>query len=174
EFLNTIPATIDAMDDLVSEPSSVFLYHALDLAKEQGLRVVITGEANDELCCGHGGMIHIQDGYYRRWVPYMRKPALLRHVMASIVPAFKPKLRDVLQRAAAGQEYFWSYETAWMETDKPSILARDAAVGADTAAHIVAATRRQFDASEHRHRDYLFYVIYSMMQDFYFGNLMLG
>jgi asparagine synthase (glutamine-hydrolysing) len=174
EFLGTIPRTIDAMDDLVSEPSSVFLYHALQLATDQGLKVVITGEANDELCCGHGGMIQIRNGYYDRWVPLMKRPAVVRRLMASVVPAFRPKLRDILQRGAAGQEYFWSYETAWMETDKPSILARDAASGGDSAAQIVAATRRQFDASGHRNRDYLFYVIYSMMQDFYFGNLMLG
>ena len=38
EFLETIPMTIDAMDDLVSEPSSVFLYHALKMAKDQGLQ----------------------------------------------------------------------------------------------------------------------------------------
>src|SRR5262249_871171 len=57
DFLNIIPETIDAQDDLVSEPSSVFLYHALRLAKAEGVRVVVTGEANDELCCGHGGMV---------------------------------------------------------------------------------------------------------------------
>jgi hypothetical protein len=45
------------MDDLVSEPSSRVSLHALRMAKDQGLRVVVTGEANDELCCGHGGMI---------------------------------------------------------------------------------------------------------------------
>src|SRR6202023_983193 len=48
EFLRTIPVTVDAMDDMVSEPSSIFLYHALRLAKQQNLKVVITGEANDE------------------------------------------------------------------------------------------------------------------------------
>ena len=40
EFLATIPVTIEAMDDLVSEPSSVFLHHALKLAKQQGMKVV--------------------------------------------------------------------------------------------------------------------------------------
>ena len=62
------------MDDLVSEPSAVFLHHALRLAADEGVRVVITGEANDELCCGHGGMIRIREGYYRRWLPYLRQP----------------------------------------------------------------------------------------------------
>jgi len=58
EFLDIIPVTIDAMDDLVSEPSAVFLYQALKMAKDKGLDVVVTGEANDELSCGHGEMIN--------------------------------------------------------------------------------------------------------------------
>ena len=174
DFLATIPVTIHAMEDLVSEPSSVFLYHALSMAKDQGLRVVITGEANDELCCGHGGMIDIRDGYYSRWSPYMKKPAIARRLMANLVPVVSPRRHDVLNRAAAGDEYFWSYEMAWMDTNKEDILASSAATRGGHAAEIVTACRQRFNASGHANRDYLFYVIYSMMQDFYFGNLMLG
>jgi asparagine synthase (glutamine-hydrolysing) len=174
EFLQTIPITINAMEDLVSEPSSVFLYHALRLAKDQGLRVVITGEANDELCCGHGGMIHVRDGYYSRWLPYMRKPAFIRQALATTAPLFSQKRRDILNRAAAGEEYFWSYETAWMDTDKESILSPAIAARTGKSADVVAACKQRFASSAHGERDYIFYIIYSMMQDFYFSNLMLG
>jgi asparagine synthase (glutamine-hydrolysing) len=174
EFLRTIPLTIDAMDDLVSEPSAVFLHHALRLAADEGLRVVITGEANDELCCGHGGMIHIRDGYYRRWLPYLRKPNWVRHALAGLAPALLPSRRDILERASRGDEYFWSYETAWMDTDKAAVLAPDVLRGTPRAGRIPAAFRNRFDASPHAGRDYLAYVIYAMMQDFYFTNLMLG
>jgi asparagine synthase (glutamine-hydrolysing) len=172
QFLKTIPLTIDAMDDLVSEPSSVFLYHALRMAKDQGLRVVVTGEANDELCCGHGGMINIRDGYYRRWLPHMQRPRWVRRLMASVVPLFSPKRKDILERAAADEEYFWTYETAWMDSTKQDILA--SGIPAVRASRIVAECKRRFDASEHRESDYLFYIIYAMMQDFYFSNLMLA
>jgi asparagine synthase (glutamine-hydrolysing) len=174
EFLETIPLTISAMDDLVSEPSAVFLYHGLRLAADEGLRVVITGEANDELCCGHAGMTQIREGYYRRWLPYLRKPTWMRHALARLGPMLSPSRRDILKRAARGDEYFWSYETAWMDTDKASILAPAAFNRTPRAARIAAASRRQFDASPHAERDYLAYVIYAMMQDFYFTNLMLG
>jgi asparagine synthase (glutamine-hydrolysing) len=174
DFLRTIPRTIDAMDDLVSEPSSVFLHHALGLAAEEGLRVVITGEANDELCCGHGGMLHIREGYYRRWLPYQRQPNWLRGAMAAVAPLLSPGRRDVLQRAARGDEYFWSYETAWMDTDKAAVLAPEVLRETPRASRIPATLRARFDASPHAARDYLAYVIYAMMQDFYFGNLMLG
>jgi len=172
EFLKTIPLTIDAMDDLVSEPSSVFLYHALRMARDRGLRVVITGEANDELCCGHGEMINIRDGYYQRWLPHMRRPRWMRSAMAALVPLFSPKRKDVLARAAAGEEYFWSYETAWMDSNKDDILTPD--VHSERASRIVSECRQRFDASDHTGSDYLFYIIYAMMQDFYFPNLMLA
>ncbi len=174
EFLQTIPLTIDAMDDLVSEPSAVFLHHALRLASAEGLRVVMTGEANDELCCGHGGMIHIRDGYYRRWLPYLRQPRWLRRTLAGLAPGVSPSRRDVLERAVRGEEYFWSYETAWMDSDKAAVLAPDVLHGTPRAARVPAASRSRFDASPHSDRDYLAYVIYAMMQDFYFTNLMLG
>jgi asparagine synthase (glutamine-hydrolysing) len=174
EFLRTIPLTIDAMDDLVSEPSAVFLHHALLLAAEEGLRVVITGEANDELCCGHGGMMHIREGYYRRWLPYLRKPGWVRHALAGLAPALSPGRRDILERAARSDEYFWSYETAWMDTDKAAVLAPDLLRRTPRAGRVPAACRSRFDASPHTGRDYLAYVIYAMMQDFYFTNLMLG
>jgi asparagine synthase (glutamine-hydrolysing) len=136
--------------------------------------VVVTGEANDELFCGHSGMINIRDGYYRRWVPLMKTPGWIRRAAAAVVPLVSRKHRDILQRAAAGDEYFWTYETAWMDSDKGAILARATGPDAVKAARIVAACKRRFDESAHRGRDYLFYVIYSMMQDFYFVNLMLG
>jgi asparagine synthase (glutamine-hydrolysing) len=174
EFLRTIPRTIDAMDDLVSEPSSVFLHHALHLASAEGLRVVITGEANDELSCGHSGMVHIREGYYRRWLPYLQKPKWVRHALAELAPALSPGRRDVLGRAARGDEYFWSYETAWMDTDKAAVLAPDVLRRTPRAGRIPAAFRSRFGTSPHAGRDYLAYVIYAMMQDFYFTNLMLG
>jgi asparagine synthase (glutamine-hydrolysing) len=172
EFLRIIPRTIDAMDDLVSEPSSVFLYRALEMVRDRGLSVVVTGEANDELCCGHGGMINIRDGYYKRWLPFMQKPQWVRSLLAATAPVASPARKDILTRAAANQEYFWTYETGWMDSKKAEIATER--LHGEPAARVVEACKAHFNASGHKDRDYLNYIIYSMMQDFYFGNLMLG
>jgi len=176
DFLEAIPRTLEAQDDLVSEPSSVFLLHALQMARDEGLRVVITGEANDELCCGHGGMNQIRDGYVARWRALMRLPRAVRRAAAALAPILSPRRQDVLRRAADDGEYFWSYEVAWPETELPRLLPRDlwARCGPERPSTIVARNRRRVDASAHGRRDYLNYVIYSMMQDNYFGNLMLS
>lgn len=176
EFLALIPQTVDAQDDLVSEPSSVFLFHALRMAKDNGVRVVITGEANDELCCGHGGMTHIRDGYAARWRPLMKVPGPLRQAAAAIAPYVAPGRADVLKRAADDSEYFWSYEIAWPQSQLANLLSPAAweACQRELPETIVARNRKRVDASPHGQRDYMNYMIYSMMQDNYFGNLMLS
>ena len=172
EFLRTIPVTIDAMDDLVSEPSAVFLHHASKLAADEGLRVVITGEANDELLRARR-----HDSHPRGLLPSLAavsaQPKWVRHAMAGLAPALLTGRRDILQRAARGDEYFWSYETAWMDTDKAACCARRAQANA-ARGRGGAACRSAVRCSPHADRDYLAYVIYAMMQDFYFTNLMLG
>lgn len=176
EFLALIPQTIEAQDDLVSEPSSVFLFHALRMAKDQGVRVVVTGEANDELCCGHGGMVAIRDGYKARWQPLMRLPRPVRGAAAALAPLVTPGRSDVLRRAANDGEYFWSYEVAWAQSQLADLVSAElwAHSQGELPETIVTRNRRRFDASPHAKRDYLDYMIYAMMQDNYFGNLMLS
>jgi asparagine synthase (glutamine-hydrolysing) len=176
EFLELIPQTVAAQDDLVSEPSSVFLFHALRMAKESGVKVVVTGEANDELCCGHGGMVEIRDGYKARWQPLMRLPRPVRGAAAALAPLVTPSRSDVLRRAADDGEYFWSYEVAWPESQLASVISPElwARAKVEPPSGIVARNRRRVDASAHGKRDYLNYMIYAMMQDNYFGNLMLS
>jgi asparagine synthase (glutamine-hydrolysing) len=176
EFLQAIPLVSAELDDLVSEPSSIFLRRALQLARDSGVQTVITGEANDELCCGHGEMIEIRDGYYERWIPYMRKPAMIRRLAALVAPYLFPRRADILARAANDQEYFWNFEIGWPQSAQAQILTPAALgrIGSATAAEAVARCRARFNESEHAGRDYLNYIVYSMMQDFYFGNLMLG
>jgi len=167
EFLDAIPVVTDDLDDLVSEPSSVFLRRALQLAKDSGVSTVITGEANDELCCGHGEMIEIRRGYYERWHPYMQKPAILRKLASAVAPAISRARRDILGRAARGEEYFWSFEIGWPQSAKAEILTSLAMVslGTDTPAEVVARCRARFEQSGHAQRDYLNFIVYAMMQD---------
>ena len=174
DFIASMPRVIDAQDDLVSEPSSVFLHHALDMIREHGLRTVITGEANDEISCGHGDMIRYRDGYYRRWLPLMKLPRAARRLLARIGPAFSPRHADVLARAAADGEYFWSYEIAWTDHDKADILTPEAIERTrDAPAAGIVADRARAIRGRVR-GDYLAHVIGMMMQDHYLGNLMLG
>jgi asparagine synthase (glutamine-hydrolysing) len=175
DFIASMPRVNDAQDDLVAEPSSVFLHHALDMIRECGLRVVITGEANDEISCGHGDMIRYRDGYYRRWQPLMRLPRAARRLLARVALMVSPRHADVLARAAADGEYFWSYEVGWTDHAKGEILTPAALERTrDAPAAAVVAERARAIHRNGARRDYLAHVIGMMMQDHYLGNLMLG
>jgi asparagine synthase (glutamine-hydrolysing) len=176
DFVATLPRITEALDDLVAEPSSVFLYHALAMARGEGLRVVFTGEANDELSGGHVEMTQLRRGYYRGWSRYLALPVWLRRLAARVAPSLWPAQRDLVPRAAAGSEYFWSLETAWMDSDKPDVLSAPAweEVRHDGAEAVVRESAARLRHSEHHRRDYLDQVIYALLQDRYLGNLMLG
>jgi asparagine synthase (glutamine-hydrolysing) len=176
EFIGTIPRITELLDDLVSEPSSIFLYKALELAKSEGLTTVLTGEANDEIGCGHGEMINIRNGYYRRWEPFMRWPSGVRKLLAVVGPLVSPQRADILGRAARDDDYFQSFEIGWPDSRKGDVMTPTAMqrLGAHTSALTIGERRRHFARSEHARRDYLNYIVYAMMQNVYFGNLMLG
>src|SRR5262249_27884091 len=125
----------------------------------------------------HGGMVQIRDGYYARWQPLMRLPRFARQAAAMLAPLVSPARQDVLGRAADDDaEYFWSYEAAWPQSELPRLLPAHLLPPSpdELPATIVARIRRRVDASAHGRRDYLNYMIYAMMQDNYFGNLMLS
>jgi hypothetical protein len=104
--------------------------------------------------------------------PYMQRPQWMRRAdRGSRSAAFRQRGRTSSRAPPSGEEYFWTYETAWMDTEKGDILAPD--VRSERASRIVVECKRHFEASEHKGSDYLFYIIYAMMQDFYFSNLML-
>jgi len=87
-----------------------------------------------------------------------------------------PHREDAFRRLAAGEEYFWNFEIAWPERELADVLTDESLKRVDLKAPAEAVTRiaRRFHASEHESRDYINYVVYSMMQDQYFGNLMMG
>ena len=104
-------------------------------------------------------------------------PGPLKKLAAAAAPIHVAQARrDLLRRAAAGEEYFWNYEIAWPESQKGDILSPAAlrATAGVSAGAVVARDAQRCGASAHGNRDYLNHIIYRMMQDYYFGNLMLG
>jgi asparagine synthase (glutamine-hydrolysing) len=106
----------------------------------------------------------------------MQLPSFVRKLAAAAAPVLAPKRADLMQRAAAGEEYFWNFEIAWPESSLGDILSPDALkrTSGEKASGVVARDVERLKASEHGKRDYLNHIIYRMMQDYYFQNLMLG
>jgi asparagine synthase (glutamine-hydrolysing) len=81
-----------------------------------------------------------------------------------------------LRRAAADDEYFWNFEIAWSDTEIDDVITQtiQSQVSMNASAETVRRVAERLRGSEHGRRDYMNYVVYAMMQDHYFGNLMMG
>jgi asparagine synthetase B (glutamine-hydrolysing) len=147
----------------------LFLHHALKLAKDTGCKVVVTGEANDEISCGHGEMIKIRQRYYAA-VAAVLQAARAGHSRGRGARLRRARSARTLLRGRRAARVLLELRDRWPESKKAEILsptpARHARRGTGRRR---AARRRALAASEHGKRDYLNHIIYRMMQDYYFG-----
>ncbi len=176
-FLEGLSQVAGLMDDLISEPSIVFLFWAIRTAGDAGVRVLFVGEGNDELMCGHGHMMTIRANYYRHWVPYMRLPGFVRRAAALAAPlvtraGLRPGRLDLLRRAAAGGPYLLNFEVGFVDAEKAWLLTPEAlrSMAATDSREVARAHSERFRAARSG-ADYLDEIIYLMMHD-YWPNLM--
>lgn len=120
------------LDDLVhhqDEPIAdwvcVPLYFVSKLAKDSGVTVVQVGEGSDEQFCGYNSYLAYLRLHRSFWQPYMRlAPQGLRNGIAAAAGAAAnaiyglDRYADILRRAAAGQELFWSGAHAFWNIQK--------------------------------------------------------
>jgi asparagine synthase (glutamine-hydrolysing) len=161
DVIGAIPRVIEAQDDLVAEPTSVFLLHALEMVREQHIGVVITGDGTDDVS-GSTDAIHTRDRYNRRKRTFLRIPRAIRRLLAATAPA---RYADSL----TGED-FWSFDIGWSDHEKAEILTprvHEQTYDAPASA-IVDERARMFHDKGHGD------LFATMMQDHFLGNLMLG
>ena len=180
EFIGCVERSCGTLDDMVSEPATVLLYVSLEAVRQEGLNVVYAGEANDELMCGHRGMIGARDTYHDRWLPASRKPAAVRRFASLALGNLyalrgqHPGRQDALRRLARDEGMFWSYEIAFVESEKCRLFTRDfrRRVGRLSTYDAVRPMLERFRQAR-PDAEFLDEIIYVMTQD-YLANLMLN
>lgn len=180
EFIDYVERSCATLDDMVSEPATVLLYASLEAVRQEGLNVVYAGEANDELMCGHRGMIEASDTYYDRWLPASRKPRAVRWFAWQALGRLyalrgqHPGRQDALRRLARDEGLFWSYEIAFVEAEKHKLFTGDflERVGDASTYDVVRPVLERFHQAR-PDADFLDEIIYVMTQD-YLANLMLN
>lgn len=121
-----LPKVVDIYDEPLADATSIPIYFISQLARENGSKVVLTGDGADELFSG-----------YRNWkryvqlYPYYRlfakMPRPLKQLVADaygMYDASSPNY-EVLNRAVQGQEFYWGGAKGFKESVKDSILSSD-------------------------------------------------
>ncbi len=124
------------LDDLVhhqDEPIAdwvcIPLYFVSRLAKDCGVTVVQVGEGSDEQFCGYSSYMTYLNLYRKFWNPYMRlMPEFLRWGIGAAASKLAAKTSrfdkyaEVLVRAGAGHELFYSGANAFWSVHKDRLL----------------------------------------------------
>ena len=119
-------AMVYHQDEPLADCVCVPLYYVSQLIHDNGMRVVQVGEGADELFAGYEGYLaylKFYDKYWRRWGGQMITGPLatVGSFLRQFIPNHYAHL-DVVERAMAGQEPFWSGAIAFGEMRKRSIM----------------------------------------------------
>lgn len=123
EFL---PTLVDIFDEPLADATSIPIYYISNLAKENGTKVILTGDGSDEIFMG-----------YRNWMPYIslkpffdtfsRLPGFIKSAASHAVNQVSPSssLSELLERASQNQQFFWGGASGFKEQTKQSLLSKD-------------------------------------------------
>lgn len=123
-----LPALIAAQDEPLADWVCVPLYFVSALAKENGVKVVLTGEGADELFCGYSGYLAHRtfDRKYRSRLDRLPKSVsgLLALAARSLsdVSARADAFADLFRRVAHGQSTFWGGAIGFWPTDLERLM----------------------------------------------------
>jgi asparagine synthase (glutamine-hydrolysing) len=136
EVLIAEPDMVGYLDNLVhhqDEPIAdwvcIPLYFVSKLVRDSGTVVVQVGEGSDEQFCGYRGYMAHLEMHRRAWKPFRRYvPVGARRAIgqaAAFVASYDPRLAmyaDIIERAAADRELFWSGAHVFPRTLKDRLI----------------------------------------------------
>ena len=143
-----LPRVVDIFDEPLADATAIPIYFLSKQAKEEGSKVVLTGDGSDEIFCGYRAWTR-----YARLYPYYRAynhmPPPLKKLVAHIYGAVDDTTPayEILQRAAKGQEFFWGGAGGFKESTKRRFLSSDykAQMRSMTSYEPMLKYRRSFD-----------------------------
>lgn len=120
EFL---PEIVNIFDDPLADATSIPIYFISKLAKENGIKVILTGDGPDELFCGYNRWLK----YYNNEIyfnSYKSLPKFIKSGLSRISNYINSNshINDLLYRGTENYEYFWGGAGGIKESVKGEIL----------------------------------------------------
>lgn len=150
EFL---PRIVEIFDEPMADATAIPIYFISKLARANGSIVVQTGDGADELFAGYRGWKKYRDIYpwYNRVASL---PKFIRSGLALVNESGREsRTREIIHRAASGQELFWGSAKAFKEHSKKDFLNKDwlNKSGAVNSYEVVKKYRDEFSLLQKRY-----------------------
>ena len=146
DIANLLPRVVSIFDDPLADPTCIPIYFLAEMAKNNGVKVVLNGDGPDELFLGYNSWrkYAMMFPWYRR---YCKLPTLLKRTTALCADPFVPSaFAELLHRASRSEEFFWGGARGYKESTKRQFLSsKFRNTVADSNSHsLVESLRTQF------------------------------
>lgn len=135
DMVGYLDQLIHTQDEPIADWVCIPLYFVSKLARDSGTTVVQVGEGSDEQFCGYASYMMYLRLHERYWQPFRKwVPGAMQRLLADLgsgVARRRPSLAiyaDIVERAAAGREHFWTGAHAFSDTLKRQLV-RDGSMG---------------------------------------------
>ena len=123
DLIDFLPKVVDVFDEPLSDTTSIPIYFLSQLARENGTKVVMTGDGADEIFAGYRNFM----AYANRYPKYnalLKTPKPFRKLLASTYGLYDKSspVFEILNRAANGQELAWIGARGFKESTKSRVL----------------------------------------------------
>lgn len=123
DIIDFLPAVVDVFDEPLADATCIPVYFLSQKARQNGTIVVLTGDGSDELFAGYRGwQKYIK--LYPKYRNYLKLPQFARSMLAGSLAKMNElsPVSEILQRAAANQEFFWGGAKSFKESTKRKFL----------------------------------------------------
>jgi len=125
DLLEFLPKIVDIYDEPQSDTTAIPIYFLSQLAKKEGIKVVLNGDGADELFAGYSN--------YMRFVKYDKPykilkdlPKFVRSGIGAIInnSSSDPALHEIASRLIAGQDLYWPNSSGLKDGIKTNLLSK--------------------------------------------------
>jgi len=173
DVINFFPKFFEYQEEPLGNPIWIPMYFVSQLARDNGVKVVLSGDGGDELFAGYNRWMSYLKFYNRVWKYYSKTPQVLRGLnFALLKPFVSDEIKyEALKRSAHAEELFWG-GTAFKERELAMFLNEQTYdyLHKSRPYTAIAALKNAFD-ERHRSADYLEWMSYialktSLLEDY--------
>lgn len=123
DIIDFLPEIVNIFDEPIADPTLIPINFISQMAKTEGIKVVLNGDGADEIFAGYKKyLMYVKlEYYYKTWC---KTPLSLRRTVARIVNNFQDvgHLNEFLFRSSRDQLFYWGHAGGFSENLKYKVL----------------------------------------------------